>query len=91
MDYQGHDSPGTSSKTLFLAEEIFSNNGNAHHLNSDHNTTSVSYPEGSTNGNVNSENILTLGRETPHITRERSFTTNTGDSHKTGGYRSCFE
>eukprot|EP00957_Ditylum_brightwellii_P143575 10938232-Ditylum_brightwellii.AAC.1 len=63
--------PGPVPKKI-LAENIYPNNGNAHHFDSDHSTTSVSYPEGSTNGNVNSENISTLGREPPHITREET-------------------
>eukprot|EP00957_Ditylum_brightwellii_P203662 15335668-Ditylum_brightwellii.AAC.1 len=58
---------------IFLAEDIYPNNGDAQHLGSDHNTTYVSHPEGSTNGNGNSENISTLGREPPHITREETL------------------
>eukprot|EP00957_Ditylum_brightwellii_P049622 3763600-Ditylum_brightwellii.AAC.1 len=58
---------------IILAEDIYPNNGNAHHLDRDHNTTSVSYPEGSTYGNFISENISALGRETPHMTREETL------------------
>eukprot|EP00957_Ditylum_brightwellii_P121493 9265578-Ditylum_brightwellii.AAC.1 len=86
---QGHGSPGTNSH-IGPTEDIYLTNKNAHQLNSNHNTTSMSYSEGSSNGNVNSKNISTLSREPPHIAREetpndfieRSSTTNTGDSSK---------
>eukprot|EP00957_Ditylum_brightwellii_P166411 12667456-Ditylum_brightwellii.AAC.1 len=60
---------GTSGK----AEGIIPHDGNAHHLDCDHSTTSVSYPEGSTNGNVNYEVSSTLGIEPPHIAREKTL------------------
>eukprot|EP00957_Ditylum_brightwellii_P146385 11145518-Ditylum_brightwellii.AAC.2 len=67
---QGHNSSGTGDQ----AEDIYPHDGNAHYLDRDHSTSSVSDPEGSTNRNVNSESSSTLGREPPHITREENLT-----------------
>eukprot|EP00957_Ditylum_brightwellii_P073131 5558328-Ditylum_brightwellii.AAC.1 len=64
--------PGLVPK-ISIAEDIYPNSGNAQHLGSDHNTTYVSHSEGSTNGNGKSENISTLGREPPRITREQTL------------------
>eukprot|EP00957_Ditylum_brightwellii_P206339 15347916-Ditylum_brightwellii.AAC.1 len=70
LDDQGHNSSGTGDQ----AEAIYPHHGNAHHLDGDHSTSSVSYPEGSINGNVNSESISTLDREPPYIAQEENLT-----------------
>eukprot|EP00957_Ditylum_brightwellii_P205076 15342139-Ditylum_brightwellii.AAC.1 len=70
LDDQGRISSGTGDQT----EDIYLHDGNVHHFNRDHSTSSVSYPEGSENGNVNLESSSTLGREPPHITREENRT-----------------
>eukprot|EP00957_Ditylum_brightwellii_P024125 1819416-Ditylum_brightwellii.AAC.1 len=64
LDDQGHGSLGTSSH-IGLAEGIYTTSENACHLNSNHNTTSMSYSEGSSNRNVHSENISTLDIDSP--------------------------
>eukprot|EP00957_Ditylum_brightwellii_P111818 8528441-Ditylum_brightwellii.AAC.1 len=55
-------------------KDIYSTSKDAHHLNIDHNTTLKKYFEGSTNGNVLSENVSSIGRESPHIAKEENLT-----------------
>eukprot|EP00957_Ditylum_brightwellii_P197361 15036484-Ditylum_brightwellii.AAC.1 len=76
LDDHGHNSPGTRTHifNIGIVEDIYSTSENAHHLNSNHNTTVKRHSEGSTNGNVNSQNISLSGRESPHIAKEESLT-----------------
>eukprot|EP00957_Ditylum_brightwellii_P171704 13071690-Ditylum_brightwellii.AAC.1 len=55
-------------------EDIYSTSKDAHHLNSDHNTTFKKYFEGFTNGNVLSENVSSTHRESPQIAKEENHT-----------------
>eukprot|EP00957_Ditylum_brightwellii_P002046 157293-Ditylum_brightwellii.AAC.1 len=55
-------------------DDIFSTSKDAHHLNSNHTTTFKKLFEGSTNGNVLSENVSSTGRESPHIAKKENLT-----------------
>eukprot|EP00957_Ditylum_brightwellii_P124811 9513508-Ditylum_brightwellii.AAC.1 len=61
---KGH--PGTMSHMgqphIGNGEDIYSTSKDAHNLNSDHNTTFKKHFKGSTNGNILSENISSIGR-----------------------------
>eukprot|EP00957_Ditylum_brightwellii_P014161 1066598-Ditylum_brightwellii.AAC.1 len=72
LDQQGHRGPRTNSY-ISLAEDIYLTSKNDHNLSGNHNTTFKRHSEGSTNGNVHSENILSIGRETPHIAKEENL------------------
>eukprot|EP00957_Ditylum_brightwellii_P114660 8743746-Ditylum_brightwellii.AAC.1 len=69
----GHSQLGTMSHISKLhirnGEDNYLTREDAHHLNSDHNTTFKKYSKGSTNGNVPSKNISSDGRESPHIAK----------------------
>eukprot|EP00957_Ditylum_brightwellii_P080872 6151858-Ditylum_brightwellii.AAC.1 len=78
FDDHGHGTQGTSS---FMGiphsgsgENIYLTSKDAHHLNSNHNTTLKKHFEGSTNGNVLSENVPSTSRESPHIVKEENLT-----------------
>eukprot|EP00957_Ditylum_brightwellii_P131022 9994429-Ditylum_brightwellii.AAC.1 len=61
LDGHGHGHLGTMSHMgqppIGNGEDIYSTNKDAHHLNSNHNTTYDKHSKRSTNGNVHSENI----------------------------------
>eukprot|EP00957_Ditylum_brightwellii_P122938 9373711-Ditylum_brightwellii.AAC.1 len=63
-----------SQPNIGNGEDIYSTSEDAHHLNSDYNTTFKKHSKGSTNGNDLSEYISSIGRESPHITKEENLT-----------------
>eukprot|EP00957_Ditylum_brightwellii_P123551 9420136-Ditylum_brightwellii.AAC.1 len=78
-------------------ENIYSTSKDAHHLNSNHNTTFKKHSEGSVNGNFLSENVSSTSRESPHIANKGNHTDLMRDHPppiqvipQKRGYRSCF-
>eukprot|EP00957_Ditylum_brightwellii_P139606 10640430-Ditylum_brightwellii.AAC.1 len=101
LNDHGHGSLGTRSHIgiphIGNGEDMYSTSKDAHHLNSNHNTTFKKHSEGSTHGNVLSKNISSSGSESPHIAKEENLTDFMRDHPppnqvipQRGGYHSCF-
>eukprot|EP00957_Ditylum_brightwellii_P034238 2596410-Ditylum_brightwellii.AAC.1 len=78
LNYHNHSHLGTMSHMvqphIGNVEDIYSTSEDAHHLNSNQNTTFKKHSKGSTNENVLSENISSNGKESPHIAKEENCT-----------------
>eukprot|EP00957_Ditylum_brightwellii_P194442 14808415-Ditylum_brightwellii.AAC.1 len=78
LDEHGHSTQGTSPLMGIPhpgnGEDIYSTSEDAHHLKSNHNTTFKRHSKGPANGNVNSENISSTSRESPHIVKKENHT-----------------
>eukprot|EP00957_Ditylum_brightwellii_P141520 10780912-Ditylum_brightwellii.AAC.1 len=85
LDDHSHGAQGTSSLMGIphsgSGENNYSTSKDAHRLNSNHNTTSKKHFEGSTNGNVLSENFSSTDRDSPHITNKENLTGFMRDHH----------